>query len=249
MHQLKKIILTLISIICLLEVIVHISACDSEPLVRQGKAYQKANFTVQDNRIYALDNDRLIIYKLNQGIITYSTTTPLDYYVESIFSTPSLLFLSFRSSFIYDISIPDNPEYLSTYSNLYSCDRIAFTTDYLFSTKNLAQSCRNSNGDKLEILNLSALPQELLTTYNITSPQSLSISEQTLFVCSSTDGLSIFSIQDPTNITLIKNYSSILGKHVFSQSGKLFVTHTNTIDQYDYTDLLDLKFLSSIPIN
>jgi hypothetical protein len=80
------------------------------------------------------------------------------------------------------------------------------------------------------------------------SPGALARDGNTLFVCGGDNGLTVFDITDPTNITVIQTYDNIKATDITADSKIMVVKTPAGVDQYDYTDLANIQLLSHIPV-
>mgnify|MGYP005848750663 CR=1 FL=1 len=79
-------------------------------------------------------------------------------------------------------------------------------------------------------------------------PHGLGIDNRKLFVSEGEFGLKIMDAADPLNIKLIDHIKDIKTFDVIPFNGVLMVTGESGINQYDYSDIHNLKHLSTIPV-
>ena len=113
-----------------------------------GTGGSMARFTVSGNYLYTVSSNELDVYNI-------STSTEPDLvkevgisaYVETIFPKDTLLFMGTRTGMlIYNNSNPEQPEYLSEYWHIYSCDPVIVEGHYAYVTLNTESSwCGRSN--------------------------------------------------------------------------------------------------------
>lgn len=80
------------------------------------------------------------------------------------------------------------------------------------------------------------------------SPYGLGIDASTLFVCDAYAGLKIFDATDPLNIQLITQIDGYQTYDVIPYNNILIVIGPEGLFQYDYSNMPEITFLSSIPI-
>ncbi|NBC03329.1 MAG: hypothetical protein GVY20_06455 [Bacteroidetes bacterium] len=79
-------------------------------------------------------------------------------------------------------------------------------------------------------------------------PHGLGIDDGYLFVSEGEFGLKIMDATDPLNIKLLDHIKDIKTFDVIPHNGVLMVTGESGIIQYDYSDIQNLKKLSTIPV-
>jgi len=80
------------------------------------------------------------------------------------------------------------------------------------------------------------------------NPHGLGIDNGNLFVGEGDKGLRILDASDPNNVKQLRHISDIKARDVIPFNNVLMVTGGDGIVQYDYSDINDLKLLSTIPI-
>ena len=89
-----------------------------------------------------------------------------------------------------------------------------------------------------------------MRSYNMTGPYGLGIDGDVLFVCDGTDGLKVFNAADPYLISehLIATFKDINAFDVIPLGKSLLMIGSDGFYQYDYTNLNDIKQISSIKV-
>ncbi|MEM0991816.1 MAG: hypothetical protein AAGI49_02225, partial [Bacteroidota bacterium] len=85
----------------------------------------------------------------------------------------------------------------------------------------------------------------LLTQYDLFAPKGVGLDGTTLFVCDDTEGLKVFDVSDPYNLVSIAHIDYITTFDVIPLDGLLLVVGPENIYEFDYTDLSDIKLISS----
>jgi hypothetical protein len=215
-----------------------------------GKGGSTARFAVTATHLYAVEDDALKVYQLmGNGALEKINTIDLSPDVETIFVRDHWLYLGTVNAMItYDIATPASPLYISSYSHFVSCDPVVVQDTLAFVTLR-TYSCRPSNENHLEIINIKN-PQQpvMLTSYGLNSPYGLGVDGDLLFVCEGESGLTVLNVKDPMNVRLIKRYDEDNAYDVIPNKGTLILTGKDGVAQYDYTDADAIKKLSLIPV-
>ncbi len=152
--------------------------------------------------------------------------------------------------YIFDLTTPDQPQLLSQYDHILSCDPVVVEGDYAYVTLYSGGVC-HVDTNQLEVIDIKDLKSpQLLSVYPMTSPHGVGIDNGTLFICDGNDGLKIFDANDPLAITQhsLAHYGSINALDVIPINGVAMMIGADGIYQYNYSDVKNIKLLSQIPI-
>ncbi|HLY68427.1 MAG TPA: hypothetical protein VKR53_01790, partial [Puia sp.] len=83
-------------------------------------------------------------------------------------------------------------------------------------------------------------------SYPFTSPHGLSKDGNLLFICDAADGLRILDATDVGNIRLLQHLTGMNAQDVITQNGKALVVAVGKLVQYDYSDINNVRLLSTI---
>ena len=217
-----------------------------------GQGGSLARFTLANGLLYTVDNFDLRLFDVSEKANPeFVKKLHLGWGIETIFPFKDKLFIgSTTGMHIYDISSPTEPEMLSIYAHLTSCDPVVANDDHAFVTLRSGNLCQQGV-DLLEVLDISDPSQpELLKSYPMENPHGLGLSGENLFVCEGKFGLKSFKINDVMNIDQnqmqhLKNLNAI---DLIPGPKSLIVIGSNVICQYDYSTPSELKKLSCIEI-
>ena len=89
-----------------------------------------------------------------------------------------------------------------------------------------------------------------MRSYNMTNPFGLGIDDDVLFVCDGDAGLKVYNAADPYLISehLIATFKDINAFDVIPLGNSLLMIGSDGFYQYDYTNLNDIKQISSIKV-
>lgn len=212
-----------------------------------------ARFTIVGNFLYTVDNSRLHTFDIsNPAQPQARESIEVGQGVETIFPLNGLLFLGTQSGMLIYQLLPDGkPQFLSRYEHIISCDPVVANAQYAYVTLRVS-GCRQAvagAADLLEIIDISNIQQPtIVASYDLESPYGLGLDGETLFVCLGAAGLKVFNVSDPQNLQQLAFLDDINAVDVIPLNGLLLVIGPESILQYDYSDLNDIRKISEIPI-
>lgn len=215
-----------------------------------GMGGSLARFTIANNLLYVVDQSSLRMFSTN-GELTSLGTAYVGRNIETIFPYNNHLFIGASNGmFIYDISNPMSPAYVSTYIHGTACDPVVVDGDYAYITLRSGTPC-NTSLNQLEVVNIQNLAAPTLShTVQMTNPHGLGKDAHTLFVCDGTAGLKVFDATNPTIIspTPVFTFSNIQATDVIPFNNRLLMIGEDGLYQYDYSNLQNISLLSKIPV-
>jgi len=210
---------------------------------------------------FALSGDQL--YMLDQGFVkNLDLATPLnpqtgeDLYVawdvETLFPRNNELFVGAQSGMhILDISNRNQPELISTYQHMTNCDPVIVDGDIAYVTLRSGTECQGWE-NQLDVIDISDLsnPRQL-HTFPMHNPHGLSKDGDALFICDGDEGLKVFNASDLATIdqNLLAHDRSIQAYDVIAYNNIAMLIGDDGLHQYDYSDLNNIRHLSTITIN
>ncbi len=210
-----------------------------------GTGGSMARFAISDNFLYTVESSSLKIFSLaNEKIPEYTSETSILAEVQTLFIKGDLMFIgSFDGVYIYDISTPESPQFLSVYSHVRSCDPVVVKGNYAYSTLNSTGPC--SQGiNQLDIIDISNphYPQQV-NTLAMENPQGLGILGSLLFVCD--EGLKVFDITNPTD-PVFQHKIQIDAFDVIPIDTLLLVATEQGLSEYFVDNSNQIHFVSSL---
>jgi hypothetical protein len=211
-----------------------------------------ARFGLKENVLYLLDNNTLRLL----DITTKASPARLfeinpGWGIETMFLTSSHMFLGTTTGMlIYDITNPRQPVRKSTYNHVRSCDPVIVDDTLAYVTLRSGTNCGGAINslDVVNIKNINA--PALVVSYPMTNPHGLGKDDDLLFICDGNAGLKIYNASDPRTISssLIKTYPDIKTYDVIPLGGLLVMIGDDGMFQYDYSDINNIRLLSTIPV-
>ena len=233
-------------------------AASSTPVMATAptvKAGSLTRFIVQEQFLYALNKQQLIVYDLEKGPDAPPEkvrTLPIAAEVETLFPYGHLLFVGTRQGMlVYELADdPTAPKLIGQASHVVSCDPVVVENDIAYVTLRSSSSCRRGQNALLVFdVKDPTRPRELVSR-PMTSPHGLGVDGNKLFVADAKDGLLVFDVRDPRDPKLIGEAHDVAGYDVIAHAGTLFVSAEDGLYQYRYGPKGDVapQPLSRIPI-
>ena len=223
----------------------------------EGKGGSMARFAIKGDILYTVSSDSMKLFNIAEPENPkYSSQRDLlvGFDIETIFPMDTLLFIGSRSGmYVYDITEPRFPTFLSQVNHIRSCDPVVAQDKYAYVTLNTNfTSCGSSINNVLDVYDISnPLTPVLIRTVQLNGPTGLGVDGDKLFVCDK--GLKVFHIADPLNIKQVDDLADIDEVNIRSAydvipvDGLLILVAKEGLYQFDYTGD-HLKFVSKIEI-
>ena len=222
-----------------------------------GKGGSMARFAIKGDILYTVSSNNLQVFNIEDAAnpkYSDERDVKIGFDIETIFPMDTLLFIGSRSGmYVYNISEPRFPMFMSQVQHFRSCDPVVAEGQYAFVTLNTNFSnCGLVPNNVLQIYDISepAIPV-LQKEVSLRGPTGLGIDGSRLFVCDR--GLKVFDISDPLNIKQIDDLLDINEVDiretydVIPVDGLLILVAKEGLYQFDYTEA-NLKFVSKIEI-
>lgn len=210
-----------------------------------------ARFTITNDHLYMVDqSDMTVVDITSPAEPMLGSRLNIGWGIETIFPYGDQLFIgSNNGMYIYDVSSPLNPEQLSSYSHVTSCDPVVTDGRYAYVTLRSGNQCAGFT-NQLEIIDIAdPTNPQLIETYPMYNPHGLSISDNRLFICDGEAGLKIYNAGNVHTISdnLIKNYSDIHAYDVIVHECQVMLIGNDGLYQYHCNDFQgDIQYLSQI---
>ncbi len=227
-------------------------ACESQNFdysadisTESGTSGSLARFTISGNYLFTVDASNLKTFNItDEENPVLMSEISLDWGVETIFATGDLLFLGTRNGvYIFDITDPVSPHYVSLYSHIQSCDPVVVKGNYAYSTLNSSGPCMNGV-NLLDIIDISdPVSPFQVNSLPMESPGGLGISGDLLFVCD--EGLKVFDLTNPAEPELLKKIT-IDAYDVIPIDTLLLVATEQGLSEYSIDDENNIHFVSSL---
>jgi len=211
-----------------------------------------ARFGLIGNHLVAVDNSTYYNFDLtNATSPALETKSGIGWGIETMFLSGNTMFLGTNSGMlVYNVTDVTKPAFISSFWHATGCDPVVVQNNRAYVTIRGGNPC-GSNINRLDVLDISILKTPvLMRSYNMNSPYGLGIDDEVLFVCDGTAGLKVYNASDPYLISenLLATFKDINAYDVIPLGNSLLMIGEDGFYQYDYTNLKDIKEISSIKI-
>jgi hypothetical protein len=221
-----------------------------------GVGGSMARFTIAADHLYVVDNSKLHSFNVARSNDPQRTqTTDLGFGIETIFPYRNNLFIGSQTGmYIYGLANPAQPQRLSFYQHIQSCDPVVAQGNFAYVTLRSGTACRNAAINSLDIINIADLTQpKLIRSYPMLNPHGLGVDGNLLFVAEGNNGLKLLDISNPLDAKTLEFFQNVKSFDVIPLRNTLIVTGSGGIYQYRYqqptpTQPASLSLLSQLPI-
>ena len=217
-----------------------------------GKAGSLARFASSNGYLYTVDDQNLQVFDITQAADPVpGNELTVGFLVETIFPFGTNLFIGSQSEmFIYDNTHPENPTFVSSFSHATSCDPVVANDSMAYVTLRSGNTCAGTQ-NQLDVLDVrDVYHPTLIASYQMENPHGLGIDAGVLFLCEGEHGLKVFDTSDSYSIDQhqIAHFEDIHAFDVIPMNGILIVIGDDGIYQYDYSDLANIRLLSTLTV-
>jgi hypothetical protein len=217
-----------------------------------GTGGSMARFIIYKDILYVIDQSNLHMFDIGNELNPVSAgSTQIGWNIETVFIAREHLFIgSTTGMYIYSLSDPVNPDYVSTYWHVTSCDPVVVEGNYAYITLRTGNICE-TDVNQLEIVDIHKLASPIkIKSYPMHNPHGLGIEEGILFICDGDAGLKVYDASDPLNLNAnqLAHFTQINTFDVIPVEKHLIMIGEDGLYQYDYADVKDITLLSMIPI-
>jgi hypothetical protein len=218
------------------------------PATTSGVGGSMARFTISDNYLYLMDAGNVHAVDISTSTNPIAKTkNMIAWDIETIFPHEGKLFFGAQSGmYIYGLNDPENPNRISQYTHVRSCDPVVVEGNLAYVTLRSGTTCQGFS-NQLEVIDISDITSpRLLKIYPMTNPHGLGIDNKTLFICDGDDGFKIYDAADHLAISenQLAHYKEINTYDVIPYNQIAIMTGKDGIYQFDYSDLKSIKQLS-----
>ncbi|WP_396591594.1 LVIVD repeat-containing protein [Allomuricauda sp. R78024] len=215
-----------------------------------GQGGSLARFKIVDDYLYAVDSHNINVFDISD------LENPEDledvyagFDIETIFNRGNHLFLgSMRGMYIYDISSPATPTFVSEFQHGTACDPVVVDGDYAYVTLRGGNEC-GALESGLFIVDISDITDpKLAVDYPMDEPYGLGIKDEKLFVCDGSSGLKVYDKTDVEDIKMLNHFKDIVTFDVIPLESHLIMVGDEVLYQYEYLDD-EIKLISQIGLN
>lgn len=201
-----------------------------------GQGGSLARFQIAGNYLYTVGNHQMTIFNIQSlSSPVLENTQNAGWNIETMFQADDYLYLgSTNGMYIYSITNPSSPEYVSEFTHWEGCDPVVVDGNYAYLTLRGGNDCGQLES-VLEVIDISnKTTPTLAARYELENPYGLGIKEHVLFVCDGISGLKLFDKTDPLHVKQTKVYGNVQSKDVIPLENSLLMIGGDILYQYKY---------------
>jgi len=212
-----------------------------------GQGGSLARFKIVADYLYAVDSHTINVFEISD------LANPQDlediyagFDIETIFNRENHLFLgSRRGMYIYDITEPAIPSFVSEFQHGTACDPVVVDGDYAYVTLRGGNAC-GALESGLFIVDISDITNPVLAeSYPMEEPYGLGVKDEKLFVCDGSYGLKVYDKTNVEDLLPLQHFEDIITFDVIPMDTHLLLVGEDTLYQYEYL-ANEIQLLSSI---
>lgn len=218
-----------------------------------GVGGSMARFAIDKDHLYTIDDYSMQVFDISQEESPQEMGENINvgFMIETIFPYNNMLFIGAQAGMhIYNNEDPANPQHVSTYEHITSCDPVVVEGNTAYVTLRNGTECQGFV-NQLEVIDIEQPENpQLVATYQMANPHGLGIDDGTLFICEGAYGLKVFDASDRMNIDAhqLAYFDDIHAYDVIPLNDVLMLIGEDGLYQYDYSDPTNIQLLSVIPV-
>lgn len=233
-----------------LAVLENVSPTRSDSFSTTGQGGSFARFRIVGDYLYAVEWSSISVFdisNLDEPKVLEDVYT--NGVVETIFNQGDILFLGgTQGMYIYDISSPDKPTYVSEFVHGRACDPVVVDGTNAFITLRSSNTCGDTESG-LYIVDVSDVTKpELTKFYAMEEPYGLGVKDEKLFICDGPAGLKVYDKTDVEDLQLLNHFENIITYDVIPLQNSLLMIGNKVLHQYSYLEN-DIELLSTLTLD
>ena len=215
-----------------------------------GQGGSLARFKIVDDYLYAVDSHTINVFEISD------LANPIDledvyagFDIETIFNKGSHLFLgSMSGMFIYDITNPSAPTFVSEFQHGTACDPVVVDDNYAYVTLRGGNFC-GATESGLYVVDISTIENpELKVIYPMDEPYGLGIKDDKLFICDGASGLKVYDKSNVPDLPQLNHFKDIVTFDVIPMEEQLLMIGDGILHQYKYLNN-EIQLISQLQLN
>ncbi len=244
------------NLLVILTLVITLLSCDDSSFIGSDSSFESsstskggstARFAIKENTLYIVDDNNLNVFDIsNDSMVEKVNEISLGWGVETIFPFEDRLFLGTQSGMmIYDVSSDKQPQFISNYEHIVSCDPVVTDGNFAYLTLRTGSNCGRPVNE-LHVIDLANIfnPQ-FFTSISMENPKGLALNGNSLYVCD--DGIKIFDVSDVNNIYQTDHIQNIPANDIIYHNNQLLVTADDGFYQFNAPDLSHLSHYTYHP--
>ncbi|MFY7651566.1 MAG: LVIVD repeat-containing protein [Chitinophagaceae bacterium] len=220
-----------------------------------------ARFAIQNQHLYTVSTNTLSSLNIRQAAMPKLLQQQnIGWDIETIYPFKDKLFIGSQTGmFIYDVTTPGKPTYVSGFSHARVCDPVIADDSLAYVTLRSGSNetnnnnglisliCTGNNLNELNVVDIKNIQQpKLAKTYQLRQPHGLSKDGNILFICDGDDGVKLFNAANPYDLQLLQTIPIKNSFDVICYNGVAVIVASSGIYQYAYSATGEISFLSRV---
>ena len=227
-----------------------LSNSDASPSSDSGQGGSLARFRIVGDYLYAVEWSSINVFDISD----LDAPEVLDEVytsggIETIFNQGDLLFLGGnRGMYIYDISNPATPTFVSDFEHGTACDPVVVDGNYAYVTLRGGNFC-GATESGLYVIDISNIENpELKVIYPMDEPYGLGTKNDKLFICDGSSGLKVYDKSNVPDLPQLNHFKDIVTYDVIPMQEQLLMIGDGVLYQYRYLEN-DIQLISELQLN
>ena len=203
-----------------------------------GEGGSMARFKIVGDFLYIVDWHNINVFNisnLEKPEVLESVFAGFD--IETIFNRGEHLFLGSRSGmYIYNISRPETPTFVSEFQHGTACDPVVVDDQYAYVTLRGGNDC-GATESGLFVIDITDLKKPFeVKSYPMDGPYGLGIKDNLIFICDGDSGLKVYNKEDVMDLKLVNHFKDIQTYDVIPLNAQLLMVGDKVLYQYEYLE-------------
>jgi hypothetical protein len=203
-----------------------------------GEGGSMARFKIVGEYLYIVDWHNINVFNisnLEKPEVLESVFAGFD--IETIFNRGDHLFLGSRSGmYIYNISRPETPTFVSEFQHGTACDPVVVDDQYAYVTLRGGNDC-GATESGLFVIDITDLKKPFeVKSYPMDGPYGLGIKDNLIFICDGNSGLKVYNKENVLDLKLVNHFEEIQTYDVIPLSNQLLMVGDQVLYQYEYLE-------------
>jgi len=207
-----------------------------------------SRFAVVDDYLYCIDGQSLHLLDISDPAKPSELKDIyINWDIETLYPNGDYLFIGSQSGmYIFSIEDRTNPEQISEFLHLNSCDPVFVEETTAYVTLREGTLCQGFLNE-LEIIDISKIETPtLINKIDMTYPYGLSVKNKIAYICEGPNGLTIIDAGNPANPDTLSRYKNGTFFDAILSDSLLYVTGENGVSIFSVSNPSQPKLLSGI---
>jgi hypothetical protein len=138
--------------------------------------------------------------------------------------------------YIYNISRPETPTFVSEFQHGTACDPVVVDDQYAYVTLRGGNDC-GATESGLFVIDITDLKKPFeVKSYPMDGPYGLGIKDNLIFICDGNSGLKVYNKENVLDLKLVNHFEEIQTYDVIPLSNQLLMVGDQVLYQYEYLE-------------